>query len=242
MPKCVLVTGAAKRIGAEIARFLHAAGYSVIIHYRSSAAFADLLNDELNDLRPKSAHVLQADLSRVDLFQDFAETARAAFGRIDALVNNASAFYPTPLDRVTESQWDDLIGSNLKVPFFLSCAFAPELEGRRGSIVNISDIHALRPLKGFSVYSISKAGMIAMTQSLARELAPSVRVNGIAPGAILWPENQTSDTDREAILEKIALKRTGTPKDIAGTVLFFLENEYVTGQVLPIDGGRSLYS
>lgn len=238
----MLVTGAAKRIGAAIVRGLHGAGYRVIIHFRESSEAAISLQRELNDLRPRSVELLQADLSEIECFRDLASRAIAPFGRIDALINNASAFYPTPVDSVTEAQWDELIGCNLKAPFFLSLAFAPELEQRGGGIVNIADIHGLRPLKGFSIYSISKAGMVAMTQSLARELAPSVRVNGLAPGAILWPENGITADQREQILARVALQRTGLPRDIAQAVQFLLESDYITGQVFAIDGGRSLYS
>lgn len=237
-----MVTGAAKRIGAEIARVLHAAGYNVIVHFRESRQAARTLKNELNDLRPCSAELLQADLSEIEHLQEVANRAISMWGRVDGLINSASAFYATSLDSVTEEQWDDLIGCNLKAPFFLSLAFALELEQHKGGIVNILDIHALRPLKGFSVYSISKAGMVAMTQSLARELAPSVRVNGVAPGAILWPENEMGEAEREKILAKIALQRIGAPHDIARTVLFLLGSGYITGQVLPVDGGRSLYS
>lgn len=239
----MLVTGAAKRVGAAIVRGLHAAGYRVIIHFRESSEAADSLKNELNDRRPRSAVLLQADLSEMAQFPELAGRAIGIFGRIDALINNASAFYATPLDCITEAQWDELIGANLKAPFFLSLAFARELAQREGGIVNITDIHGLLPLKGFSIYSISKAGLVAMTRSLARELAPSVRVNGIAPGAILWPDNRVKDTEGEQqILSMIALERAGTPRDIADAVLFFLESRYITGQVLPVDGGRSLYS
>ncbi|MGH8556074.1 MAG: pteridine reductase [Methylococcales bacterium] len=241
MSKCVLVTGAAKRIGAAIVKGLHAAGYSVIVHFRESFQAAVELKNELNDSRPRSVELLPADLSKIELFPELAGRAISIFGQIDALINNASAFYPTPLDKVTEAQWHELIGCNLKAPFFLSLAFARELQQRGGGIINITDIHGLRPLHGFSIYSISKAGMIAMTRSLARELAPSVRVNGVAPGAILWPENQTR-AEREQILAKVALQRAGQPSDIVEAVLFLLKSNYITGQILPIDGGRSLYS
>jgi pteridine reductase len=242
MAKCVVITGAARRIGAAIARGLHAAGYRVIVHYRESVQAAVSLSDELNRIRPQSAGLLQADLAQVDHFADLARRATAMFGRIDGLINNAATFYPTPLDSVTEAQWDELIGGNLKAPYFLSLAFAQELEQRGGSIVNIADIHGLRPLSGFSIYSLSKAGLNAMTLALARELAPSVRVNAVAPGAILWPEAPMNEGEREAILAKVALQHTGTPKDIAETVLFLLNSRYITGHIIPVDGGRNLYS
>ncbi len=242
MAKCVLVTGAAKRIGAAIVRGLHGAGYRVIVHYRGSVQAAVSLKDELNQLRPQSVELLQADLTQIEHFAELAGRAIARFGRIDGLINNAAAFYPTPLESVSEAQWDELIGGNLKAPYFLSLALTRELEQRGGSIINITDIHGLRPLRGFSVYSIAKAGLNAMTLALARDLAPSVRVNAVAPGAILWPEAPMTEAERARILAKVALQRTGTPEDIAETVLFLLNSRYITGHIISVDGGRSLYS
>ena len=241
MRRSVLVTGASRRIGAEIACTLHAAGYNVVIHFRESSGPARVLEDELNGRRPDSARTLQADLLQTADVAGLAERAVSAWGRIDALVNNASAFYPTPIAKVSEAQWDELITCNMKAPFFLSRALAPELMQRLGSIVNIVDIHALRPREGFSVYSLSKAGLAAMTQSLARELAPSVRVNGVAPGAILWPEAEMDEAEREQILSRIPLQKTGQARDIAQTVHFLLGSDYITGQMLSVDGGRSLW-
>ncbi|MGH8476561.1 MAG: pteridine reductase [Methylococcales bacterium] len=239
MSKCVLVTGAAKRIGAAIVRALHAADYRIILHFRNSDQAALELKHELNAVRMQSVEVLQADLLEVEGFPEFAQRAIALFGRVDALINNASAFYPSPLDKATLAQWDELIGCNLKAPFFLSLAFARELKQRAGTIVNVADIYGLRPLKDFSIYSISKAGLIAMTRSLARELAPSIRVNAVAPGAILWSQHPTSESEREQILARVPLKRAGQPEDIADAVLFLLHSDYITGQILPVDGGRS---
>lgn len=242
MSKCVLVTGGAKRIGAAIVRGLHSAGYRVIVHYHTSRDEASSLRSELNANRARSVEILQEDLLDFQRLPDLADRAVGIFGRIDALINNASAFYPTPVDSITGRQWDELIGCNLKAPFILSLTLWQELKKRGGAVINITDIHGLQPLQGFSIYSISKAGMVAMTQSLACEFAPSVRVNGVAPGAILWPERGLTSDRREKILAKIALKRTGTPFDIAQAVRFLLENDYITGQTLTIDGGRSLYS
>ncbi|MGR9105365.1 MAG: pteridine reductase [Gammaproteobacteria bacterium] len=242
MTKCVLITGSAKRIGARIARELHAAGYRLIIHFRESSEAAQALKDELNERRPQSVELLQADLLDIGGLPDLANRAVSLFGRIDGLVNNASAFYRTPLESLSEAQWDEFFGCNLKAPFFLCLALARELEARRGAIVNVSDIHGLRPMKGFSPYSISKAAMNAMTLSLARELAPSVRVNAVAPGAILWPESPMSTTNQAEILARIPLQRCGSPGDIGQAVLFLLQNDYCSGQILAIDGGRSIFS
>ena len=242
MSRCVLVTGAAKRIGAEIVRTLHAAGYRIVLHFRGAQSAALDLREELNQQRPESVEILQADLRNFGQFPSLVERSISIFGRIDCLINNASVFYPTRVDQVTESEWDEMFECNLKAPFFLSLAFAPELNKRNGSVINLSDIHGLRPLKGYSIYSLSKAGLNAMTHSLARELAPSIRVNAVAPGAILWPENEMDEDDRAGILSKIALARSGTPEDIGKTVLFLLESPYLTGQIIAVDGGRGLYT
>lgn len=240
--KCVLVTGGARRIGAAIVRELHGAGYRVVVHFHESLEAAVDLKNELNRLRPRSVEILQADLTESGHLVEIAGRAIASFGRLDGLINNASAFYPTPVDTVSETHWEELVGCNLRAPYFLSLALARELGQRAGSIINITDIHGFRPLKSFSLYSISKAGLNAMTQSLARELAPSVRVNAVAPGAILWPENQMAEAQQERILAKIALGRTGAPEDVAEAVLFLLNSRYITGHVLPVDGGRGLYA
>lgn len=240
--KNVLITGAAKRIGAACARLLHREGCNVFLHYRSSAAEAGQLCDELNRQRPGSARIIQADLSDTAELESVAREACMAWGGIDVLVNNASSFYPTALADVTERQWDELLGSNLKAPFFLAQALAKTLTDNNGCIVNIVDIHAERGLSGYPVYSIAKAGLAAMTKVLAKELGPAVRVNGVAPGAILWPDNDLSDSAKLEILQRVALKHSGEPNDIAKAVLFLIKDaDYITGQILTVDGGRTLF-
>jgi len=240
--QCALITGAAHRIGAAIARLLHANGMDIVIHYRNSAAAAQALGDELTAQRPDSVALLQADLLAPDSPRRLMEGVMAFRGGLDLLVNNASTYYATPLGTATEAQWDDLIGSNLKSPFFLSQAAAPLLRERRGAIVNLIDIHAERPLKGYPVYSMAKAGNAMLVKALARELGPEIRVNGIAPGAILWPEQGLSEAERAEILDRTALKRPGTPDDIARTLLFLLRDApYITGQIIAVDGGRTLH-
>lgn len=241
--KVALITGGAHRIGATTARTLHAAGANMVIHYRNSSAGAEALQAELHARRADSVTLLQGDLHDTPALAQLVAKAHAAWGRLDLLVNNASTFYPTPLGSVTESVWDDLIGSNLKAPFFLAQAAAPHLRMERGSIVNIVDIHAERPLKEHPVYSMAKAGLVMMTKSLACELGPEVRVNGVAPGAILWPENEMDDATRSKILERTFLKRQGSPQDIANAVLFLARDaHYTSGHILTVDGGRSLNS
>ncbi|MGD8175724.1 pteridine reductase [Marinimicrobium sp. ARAG 43.8] len=238
-----LLTGAARRLGAATANTLHNAGYRVIIHYRSSREAAEELVRTLNARRPDSAVAIAANLTIMSDLRRLAREAVAQWGRLDALVNNASSFYPTPVDNATEDDWDDLIGSNLKAPFFLAQAVAPALRQQRGAIVTMADIHAERPLKEHTIYCAAKAGQVMLTQSLARELAPEVRVNGIAPGAILWPEqaSESSAQSKQAILDRVPLERAGEPNDIADTVLFLLSKApYVTGQIIAVDGGRTL--
>ena len=239
--KTALLTGAARRVGAVIAEHLHAAGMNLCIHYRSSFAPAQALKARLERRRAESVFLIQADLMEFPALENLVEQAYGRWGRLDALVNNASTFYPTPVGRITEAHWNDLLGTNLKAPLFLSQAAAPYLKACGGSIVNIVDIHAERPLKGHPVYSIAKAGLVMLTKSMARELGPEVRVNGIAPGAILWPESGDSEALRELILERTALKRQGEPEDIARTALFLVRDaHYITGQIIAVDGGRSL--
>jgi len=240
--KNVLITGASKRIGASCARLLHQQGCNVILHYNASKQDALQLCSELNQERPDSARVMQADLLNREQLQNLAHQAAVAWGGLDVLINNASSFYPTALADVTEAQWDELLGSNLKAPFFLTQALANALLERQGCVVNIVDIHAERGLKGYPVYSIAKAGLAAMTKVLAKELGPSVRVNGVAPGAIIWPEFDMSEEDKNEILQRVALRRHGQPADIAKAVLFLVRDaEYVTGQILSVDGGRTLF-
>jgi len=244
--KNVLITGAAKRIGAACARLLHSEGCNVFLHYRSSAAEAKQLCEELNQLRPASAKIMQADLLNMDELEAVAREASLAWGGIDVLVNNASSFYPTAVSDVTERQWDELLGSNLKAPFFLAKALAKSLTDNKGCIINIVDVHAERGLSGYPVYSIAKAGLTAITKVLAKELGPEVRVNGVAPGAILWPEldlpEDLFEPAKLEILQRVILKRSGEPVDIAKAVLFLIKDaDYITGQILTVDGGRSLF-
>lgn len=244
MPKNILITGAARRVGAHCAQYLHSCGHNIIIHYHHSAAEAQSLCAELNRIRPHSAQALQADLLDLNALKALAEQAIAVWGGIDCLINNASSFYAQPVAAVTENDWEQLLGSNLKAPFFLAQALSPTLTEREGCIINIVDIHAERALKGYPVYSIAKAGLAAMTKALAKELAPAVRVNAVAPGAVLWPEqaNALAGDEQQAILQRIALKRAGSPQDIAKAVRFLLDDAaYITGQILTVDGGRTLF-
>lgn len=246
--KVALVTGAAKRIGAEITRLLHAAGYNLVIHYNKSVDPAQALINELNSERADSAVGLPADLNDYQQVINLAQQCVAQWQRLDLLVNNASSFFPTPIGNATNADWDNLINSNLKAPFFLSQSLAPSLKQSHGCIINIADIYAQRPLKNHSIYSIAKAGNMMLTQSLAQELAPTVRVNGIAPGAILWPEDyykkteeQLSDENKEKMLSRIPLQQRGQVQDIAKTVLFLAKDSpYITGQIITVDGGRSI--
>lgn len=239
--KVVLITGAARRIGAETARVLHASGMNVVIHYRRARSEALALQNELNDIRADSVIVVQADLSKPKGIAPLIQQCNETFGRLDALVNNASSFYPTPVGTVTDEQWDDVISSNLKAPFFLAQAAASTLRKFNGCIINIVDIHADRPLKEHTVYCIAKSGLVMMTKSLARELAPQIRVNAVAPGAIMWPENGLDELTKQRILSRTTLKREGTPNDIATTILFLISQApYITGQIISVDGGRSL--
>lgn len=236
-----LVTGAAKRIGAVIATTLHDAGFNVVIHYFSSAAPAESLVAELNARRGGSALCLPGDLRKSGAPERLIAQVEAHAGRLDVLVNNASTFYPTPLGSVTEAAWHDLIDSNLKAPLFLTQAALPLLRDARGAIVNIVDIHATRPLSNHPVYGAAKAGLAMLTRALAKDLGPEIRVNGVAPGAILWPEAGIEERVEHAILRQTALKRAGEPRDIAAAVLFLVRDApYVTGQILAVDGGRSV--
>lgn len=242
MQKNILITGAAKRIGAACARLLHSEGCNVFLHYRSSQEAALQLYDELNEIRSDSAKIMRADLLDSDELEAFASAASVAWGGIDVLVNNASSFYPTGMASVTEQQWDELLGTNLKAPFFLTKLLAETLSKNNGCIVNIADIHAERGLPGYPVYSIAKAGLVAMTRVLAKELGPAIRVNGVAPGAILWPDNNLSEQDKREILQRVALQRNGEPIDIAKAVLFLIKDaDYITGQIITVDGGRTLF-
>jgi pteridine reductase len=239
--KTALITGAARRVGAAIARALHGAGANVVLHYRSSGEDAAELAQELNRARPGTAHLVSADLLEIDKLPALAHAAAEAFGGLDVLVNNASSFYPTPVGDISEIDWDDLIGTNLKAPLFLSQAVAAALHANRGLIVNLADIHGMRPLRRHPVYSVAKAGLIMLTRSLARELGPHVRVNAIAPGPVLWPQDALDTALQAEIIDRTALKRLGSAEDVARAVLFFAtEAPYITGQILAVDGGRSV--
>jgi len=239
--KVILVTGAARRIGAAIVTCLHENGARVAIHYRGSADDARNLAAQLNGLRADSAAVFQADLLETATLPQLISDVVEWGGRLDGLVNNASSFYPTPIGDITEQQWDDLVGSNLKAPLFLSQAAASYLREANGAIVNIVDIHAVRPLRHHAVYGSAKAGLAMLTRALAKDLAPHVRVNGVSPGAILWPEAGMTETLQQDILRQIPLERPGNPADIAGCVLYLLRDaDYVSGQIIAVDGGRSI--
>src|SRR5262245_10261129 len=240
--KVVLVTGAARRIGAAIARRLHGAGASVVLHYRGAESDAAALEAELNAARASSALKVKADLLAPIAPKALVGAALDRFGRLDLLVNNASSFYPTAVGAIEAAHWEELVGSNLRAPLFLSQEAAPALAKQGGAIVSIADIHAERPLKGYTIYSIAKAGLVAMTRSLALELGPAVRVNAVAPGAIAWPEDgQFPPPERERIVATTPLERLGSAEEIARAVHFLATAPFVTGQVLAVDGGRSVF-
>lgn len=243
----VLITGAAHRLGAQTAHTLHARGWNTVIHYRSRQSQAEALADALNARRPDSARVLQADLGELDQLQPLAETAQAIWGRLDGLVNNASAFYSTPTQAATSEDWNQIMNTNLRAPFFLLQACLPALRAAGGAVVNLIDIYSERPLADHPLYCASKAGLAALTRSWALDLAPAIRVNGVSPGAILWPEanppagREEQDRHQRAIIENTPLACTGTPDDIARTIAFLLcDAPFITGQILSVDGGRSL--
>ena len=238
--KVALVTGAARRIGAVLVGALHGRGADVVLHYRGSEEAARAIASTLNSTRPDSAVVVQADLLDARAPSKLIAAAQGKFGRLDILVNNASSFYPTPVGEISESDWNDLIGTNLKAPLFLAQAGAPLLRAAHGLVLNVVDIHGLRPLRRYPAYSVAKAGLIMLTKALARELAPEVRVNAVAPGPVLWPQDADADL-REEIVSRTLLKRAGSPEDVARAMLYFAADApYVTGQVLAVDGGRSV--
>lgn len=239
MEPVALVTGSARRIGATIVRTLHANGMRVIIHYRGSQQEAQALAAELEETRPDSTRLLQADLDDPDAVRKLAAQAQEAFGRLDLLVNNASSFYPTPVETANDDDWTRLVHSNMRAPFILSQQLAPALRKQNGCIINIVDVYAEKPLSQHTLYCMAKAGLAMMTKSLARELGPEIRVNGVSPGPILWPES--GQMNQDAITDATALKRCGTPEDIAGAVHWLAQTAgFVTGQILAVDGGRSL--
>jgi len=239
--KVVLVTGAARRIGAAIVTRLHQNGARVAIHYRGSAQEAEHLAATLNEQRPDSARAFQADLLDLPGIRSLVASVIDWGGRLDGLINNASTFYPTPVGEITDENWSDLVGSNFKAPLFLSQEAVPHLRETSGAIVNIVDIHAQRPLRDHTVYGPAKAALAMLTRSLAKDLAPEIRVNGVSPGAILWPQDGMTETTQDSILRQVPMQRAGTPDDIAGCVLFLLADaSYVTGQIIAVDGGRSI--
>jgi pteridine reductase len=236
-----LITGAAKRIGNTIARTLHAAGYDLALHYRRSRAEMDALCADLETLRAGSTLAIQVDLAEIERLPELVQTCIGRFGRLDALVNNASTFYPTPVGSASVAQWNELFASNAQAPFFLAQAAAPHLKNTQGSIVSIVDIYAERPLPNHSLYCMAKAALATMTLALAKDLAPDVRVNAVAPGAVLWPESGKAYTDQRELIERTPLRRAGTPEDVATAVLFLLRDaKFTTGQIIKVDGGRSL--
>ena len=239
--KTAIVTGAARRLGASIARMLHAHGANVVLHYRSSEEAAAALEEELATVRAGSVRRYECDLLQVAELPGLVEAAAESFGGLDLLVNNASTFYPTPVGDITEIDWEDLLGTNLKAPLFLAQAAAPLLRSAQGLIINLVDIHGLKPLRRHPVYSVAKAGLVMLTKALARELGPEVRVNAVAPGPVLWPEDGLEPALQEEIIARTTLKRRGSAEDVARACLFFAtEAPYVTGQILAVDGGRSI--
>ncbi|GBG02190.1 pteridine reductase [Azospira sp. I13] len=241
--KVILVTGSARRVGAAIAQQLHEAGASLALHYRSATAEAEALAAAMNARRPASAHCFQADLGQIDRLPELVAAVVATFGRLDGLVNNASSFYRTPLGSIDNAAWNDLVGSNFQAPLFLTQAAAPHLQASSGAVVNITDIHAERPLAGYALYCAAKGALLTLTRALAIELAPRVRVNAVAPGPILWPEGDDFDpAARQAIVADTLLQQEGHPEDIARAVHFLLaDSPYITGQVINVDGGRTAH-
>lgn len=241
--KVVLITGGAKRVGAAICRLLHAEGASLMIHYRSSTSEARALQAELNLQRANSVTIIQGDLLNLATLPNLVQETVKNFGRLDVLINNASSYYPTEIGEISDEQWEDLTGSNLKAPLFLSQAAAPELRKHQGCIINITDMHVERPKKGYIVYSVAKAGLVTLTKSLAHELSPEVRVNAVAPGPVMWPEDnpQFDEVYRQRVISQTLLKRIGEANDVAKAVRFLIQDApFITGQIIAVDGGRSL--
>jgi len=241
--KVILITGGAKRVGASICRLLHAEGASLMIHYRSSTSEARALQAELNLQRANSVTIIQGDLLNLATLPNLVQETVKNFGRLDVLINNASSYYPTEIGEINDEQWEDLTGSNLKAPLFLSQAAAPELRKHHGCIINITDMHVERPKKGYIVYSVAKAGLVTLTKSLAHELSPEVRVNAVAPGPVMWPEDnpQFDEVYRQRVISQTLLKRIGEPNDVAKAVKFLIQDApFITGQIIAVDGGRSL--
>jgi len=241
LEKWILITGAAKRVGAKMVEVLHSNGFNIVIHYNSSSEAASNLSAKLNQQRAGSSIIIGGNLTDDSAIETLIPNVIEQTGRLDVLINNASTFYPTPIENITLKDWDNLLGTNLKAPLFLSKHAAKYLKDSEGLIINIVDIHARKPLKNHPIYGSAKSGLAMLRKSLARDLAPSVRVNGIAPGMILWPENEPSESIKKSILNQIPLKRSGSPEDIANCALFLIKDApYITGQIIPIDGGRSI--
>jgi pteridine reductase len=240
--KVVFITGSAKRLGAYTAKHLHNLGFNLVLHCNQSVVAAELLLDELNSLRADSAKLVRGDLTDVDKLGDIASEALTAFGRLDVLINNASSFYATPVGTITHKDWLNLVGSNMQAPLFLSQYCFEALAQNNGLIVNMVDIHAQQPLKEHTLYCMAKSALVTMTKSLAQELAPDVRVNGVAPGAIMWPENQISEADKQQVVKQIPAQRLGSLHDIAQAIEYLIQASYVTGQIIAVDGGRSISS
>lgn len=239
--KTILITGGAKRIGQQMARTLHKTGHNIMVHYRSSANAADKLVTELNAQRPSSAAAVQGDLLDIDCIPQIVDQVLDRFGAMDVLINNASTFYPTPIELLEKEFWNDLVGSNLRAPAFMVKACAPHLRASNGCIINIVDIHAKHPMADHPIYCSAKAGLEMLTKSLARDLAPEIRVNAVAPGAILWPENRDDSVNEQEVVQKIPLQRLGHPDDIAKLTGFLIDDAaYITGQIIAVDGGRSV--
>jgi pteridine reductase len=241
--KVILITGGAKRVGASICRLLHANGANLMIHYRSSVKEARALQAELNLQRPNSVAIIQGDLLNLAILPSLVHESIQHFGRLDVLINNASSYYPTEIGDIKDEQWQDLMGSNLKAPLFLAQAAADELRKQHGCIINITDMHVERPKKGYIIYSVAKAGLVTLTKSLAHEFSPDVRVNAVAPGPVMWPEDnpQFDELYRQRVISQTLLKRIGEPNDIAKAVKFLIQDApFITGQIIAVDGGRSL--
>jgi len=239
--RTTLITGGAKRIGRQMAITLHQAGHNIVVHYRSSAGAASELVKQLNDTRQDSAIALQGELLDTDSIPNLVAQAAEAFDGLNVLINNASTFYPTPIELLQDEFWNDLVGSNLKAPAYMAKACVPYIRENNGSIINIVDIHARKPMANHPIYCSAKAGLEMLTMSLARDLAPNIRVNGVSPGAILWPENDSGMAEQQEVLEKIPMGRMGQPEDVANLVRFLVdEAEYITGQIIAVDGGRSV--
>lgn len=240
--KVTFITGSAKRIGAHTAKYLHSFGSNIVVHCNKSRLEAENLCLELNQIRSKSAMLVQGNLSDLSSIERIGQQAIDSFGRLDVLINNASSFYPTPIGTITATDWQSLVGSNMQGPLFLSQYCAPVLAQNTGAIINMVDIHAARPLKDHTLYCMAKSALVTMTQSLALELAPEIRVNGVAPGAILWPEMQMHEDDKQQILNQVPAQRLGSMQDISHAIKFLIDASYVSGQIIAVDGGRSISS